>query len=495
MAAASASEPSPPAGLHGSPGPHDAPGGLPRGLMPVLLAGVFLAALDTAIVAPALPALRAEFQLAQREVGLVMIVFILFSLPATALMANLGDRHGRRPVFLACIGLFALGSLVIALSNSFWMLLLGRAIQGIGAGGIVPTVSALIGDAYPPQERGRKLGLVGAMYGMAFVLGPPLATLVMLAASWHWIFLANLPVAVLVLWLGRRALPATRREGPLPPLDVAGIALVFVGLAALVLGITRVADGRDALAGAVLWPWLLAAAVALLPLLVVVERRVARAGGLPMIPVNLFARRQLRLAYVLTVGAGFGMGSVVFLASLATLAYGVTPAHAGFVLLPLVLASMLGSAGSGRLLHRLGVRRVVVAGFVLLALGYAGTAVIGAGLTGFLLASVPVGLGVGVVVGGALRTVAIDESPPAQRGAAQGLVNVFTSVGTLLSSAAIGALADFAGAGAGVGGEADASGFAVAYAVVALLMAAMVLLALALRSGAAAVGTPAQASG
>jgi MFS family permease len=482
MAAASAPDTTAPA----APAP-----GLPRGLMPVLLAGVFLAALDTAIVAPALPALRASFDLAQREVGLVMIVFILFSLPATALMANLGDRHGRRPVFLACIGLFALGSLLIALSDSFWMLLLGRAIQGIGAGGIVPTVSALIGDAYPAQERGRKLGLVGAMYGMAFVLGPPLATLVMLVASWHWIFLANLPVAALVLWLGRRALPATRREGALPPLDVAGIALVFVGLGALVLGITRVADGRGALSGAVLWPWLLGAAFVLLPLLVAVERRVARAGGLPMIPVNLFARRQLRLAYVLTVGAGFGMGSVVFLASLATLAYGVTPAHAGFVLLPLVLASMLGSAGSGRLLHRLGVRRVVVAGFVLLAAGYAGTAVTSGGLAGFLLASVPVGLGVGVVVGGALRTVAIDESPPAQRGAAQGLVNVFTSVGTLLSSAAIGALADFAGSG----GHADASGFAVAYAVVALLMAAMVLLALALRGHAATLNTPAQASG
>ncbi|MFN8899614.1 MAG: MFS transporter [Pseudomonadota bacterium] len=475
---ATASEPALPA----APGPG---AGLPRGLMPVLLAGVFLAALDTAIVAPALPALRAEFDLAQREVGLVMIVFILFSLPATALMANLGDRHGRRPVFLACIGLFALGSLLIAASDGLWMLLAGRAIQGLGAGGIVPTASAMIADAYPPQQRGRMLGLVGAMYGMAFVLGPPLAALVMLAAGWHWIFLINLPVAALVLWLGRSALPATRRDGPLPALDVGGIVLVFLLLAALVLGITRVADGLAG--GVVLWPWLLAAAAALLPLLLRVERGVARAQRLPMIPLDLFGRRQLRLAYLLTAGAGFGMGSVVFLASLATLAHGVSPQHAGFVLLPLVLASMLGSAGSGRLLHRAGVRRMVVAGFALLALGYAGTAVTGAGLTAFLLASVPVGLGVGVVVGGALRTVAIEESPLAQRGAAQGLVNVFTSVGTLLSSATIGALADFAGPGA--------RGFAVAYGAVAALMAAMLLLALARRSGAAPAPQAVEASG
>jgi MFS family permease len=442
--------------------------------MPVLLVGVFMAALDTAVVAPAIPALRESFGLDHRQVGLVMIVFILFSLPATALMANLGDRHGRRPVYLACIGLFALGSLLIALSTTFWALLLGRMVQGVGAGGIVPTASAVIGDAFPPHERGRKLGLVGAMYGMAFVLGPPLAALVMVVASWHWIFLANLPIAAGVLWLGARVLPAQRPAGTLPPLDWPGIALVFLALGALVLGITRVADD---LTGVLLWPGMLAAAALLLALLVALERR----AGQPMIPLTLFANRRLALTYLLTVGAGFGMGSVIFLTSIATLAHGAQKAHAGFVLLPLVLCSMLGSAGSGRLLHRQGVRRVVLSGFALMAVGYAATAYTGWGLTGFLLASMPVGLGVGVVVGGALRTVAIDEAPLALRGAAQGLINIFTSVGTLLSATAIGALADFGGGGV--------PGLGLAYGVVALLMAAMFLFAFALRGGGAALAS------
>jgi multidrug resistance protein len=433
--------------------------------MPVLFAGVFMAALDTAVIAPAIPVLRETFALDNRAVALVMTVYILFSLCSTAPMANLGDRHGRRPVFLAGVALFALGSLLIALSPNFVTLLIGRAIQGIGGGGIMPTASAVIGDALPPRERGRALGLIGATHGMAFVLGPPLAATVMVALSWHWVFLANLPIAALVLVMGARTLPAQRRAGTRPPLDWAGIVIVFALLAALVLGITRVAD---TVGGLLLWPWMLAAAALLLPLLVAVERRAAQ----PMIPLSLFANRQLRVTFLLTAGAGVGMGSVVFLTSIATLAHGASREHVGFVLLPLVLSSMLGSVGSGRLLNRLGARAIVMAGFAMMALGYLGAAFAGIGLWGFMIVTMPVGLGVGIVVGGALRTVAFDEAPSALRGAAQGLLNIFTNVGTLLAATAVGALADFAGGGA--------AGLTVAYAAVAAAMLVMLLAALAL---------------
>jgi MFS family permease len=436
--------------------------------MPALFIGVFMAALDTSVIAPAIPALRAQFSLDNREVGLVMIVFILCSMCSTAPMASLGDRHGRRPVYLASVTLFALGSLVIALSTSFWALLLGRAIQGVGGGGIIPTASAVIGDVYAPKERARALGLIGATYGMAFVLGPPLAGLVMVVASWQWIFVANLPIAAAVIWKAARVMPVQARSGVLPPLDWRGIVAVFVLLSALVLGLTHVADN---ITGLRLWPWCLLLTALMLPVLLRVESRAAQ----PLIPLGLFANRQLALAYGLTLGAGFGMGSVIFLTSIATLAHGVARANAGFVLLPMVVCSMLGSMGSGRVLNRLGSRTLVLAGFGLTAAGYAATAVTSLGLVGFLLASMPVGLGIGVLVSGALRTIAIDEAPVAQRGAAQGLVNIFTSIGTLLAAATIGALADWQGGGA--------HGFAMAYGVVAVLMLGMLALALGLRRG------------
>jgi MFS family permease len=443
---------------------------VPKGLIAVLFTGVFMAALDTAIVGPAIPVLHETFGVDNRAVGLVMSVFVLFSLCSTALMANLSDRLGRRPIYLFSVTTFAIGSLLIALSPSFWMVIASRAIQGIGAGGITPTASAVVGDMFAPAQRGKMLGLIGATYGMAFVLGPPLASGLMVALSWHWIFLLNLPIAAVILYMGAKVLPHQRASGAQPRLDLSGIALTFTLLTALVLGITRVLDPLvEPVLGMALWPWLLLLVAVLLVALVLVENR----SKAPLIPIFLFNNRQLATTYLLAVGAGFGMGSVIFLTSIATHAYGVTAKNAGFVLLPLVVCSMLGSGGGGRLLNRLGARSMILMGFANLSLGYGLSAITSQGLWLFLVASVPVGLGVGIVVGGALRSIAIDEAPVAVRAAAQGLINICTAVGTLMSAAAISAMADFGGGGA--------IGFGKAYAVVAALMLGMLFIALALR--------------
>jgi MFS family permease len=184
-----------------------------------------------------------------------------------------------------------------------------------------------------------------------------------------------------------------------------------------------------------------------------------------MIPLTLFANRQLALAYFLAVGGGYGMGSVVFLTSIATIAYGLSPQNAGFALLPLVAGSMIGSMVGGRLLNRLGPRTLLLVGFALMAVGYAGAAVTTLGVVGFLVATVPCGVGLGVIVGGALRTIAFAEAPDSLRGTAQGLINVFNGVGTMLAAATIGAIADFRGGGA--------EGFSVAYVGVAIVLLLM----------------------
>ncbi len=452
---------------------------VPRRLMTVLFVGVFMAALDNAVIGPVVPVLRATFGVDNREVGLVMSVFVLFSLCSTALLANLSDRYGRRPVYLASVGLFALGSLLIALSQSFWMLVVSRAIQGIGAGGITPTASAVVGDVFPPEGRGKALGLIGATYGMAFVLGPPLAGLLMVVLSWHWIFLINLPIAAVILYLGARALPVRGAAGPQPNFDWSGIMITFVLLIALVLGITQIAD---AFVNALIWPWMLIITAVMLVMLIQVEKRAEQ----PVIPFSLFANRQLAVTYLLTVGAGFGMGSVVFMTSIAHLAHDIAPKHTGFALLPMVVAAMLGSTGAGRLLNRMGARSLILIGFGLLAVGYGGSAITALGLWGFMLSSVPVGMGVGVVVGGALRTIVIDEAPLAVRGSAQGMINICTAIGTLLSAAAIGAVADFGGGGS--------SGFSIAYFAVSVLMLLMLMVTLALRNDRAGARTVASAA-
>jgi MFS family permease len=437
-----------------------------RRLMPVLYAGVFLGALDTSLIGPAIPALKLAFGVDNREVGLVTLVFILCSLPATAVLAGLGDRWGRRAVFVASILTFALGSMLVAMASSFWVLLAGRALQGVGSGGIIPTASATIGDVLPRHEQGRALGLVGAVYGMAFVIGPPLAAVMLQVADWRWIFLINLPLALAVAYLGLRCVPARNSAHPLPQaLDGAGIALLVGLLASLALGINRVAD--DWL-GLQVWPWLLAT----VPLWLIALVRQERGAPHPLVPLQLFARRRLVLAYVLTAGGGLGMGGVAFLTSLTILAYGLTPAEAGLALLPLVLGSMAGSMGAGRALNRQGPRRLITLGFGLLALGYLGVLWTSGGWIGFVLASIPLGVGLGVIVGGALRSIAITEAPTCSRGAAQGLINIATAVGTLSSTAWIGTVADLGGRGL--------DGFLQAYGWLALVLGALVLLGLVL---------------
>jgi MFS family permease len=185
-----------------------------------------MAALDAAVIAPAIPALRAAFGVDNRQIGLVTIIFSLCSLTSTALMANLSDRFGRRSIYLMDIAGFAFGSLLIARSTTFGMLLLGRAIQGLSAGGITPTASSVVGDTFPPDQRGRVLGLIGATFGMAFLVGPVVASALLVWASWQWIFLINLPVAAIVFAMSWRALPRRTHIIEHPPFDYAGITVL-----------------------------------------------------------------------------------------------------------------------------------------------------------------------------------------------------------------------------------------------------------------------------
>lgn len=409
-------------------------------IMLVLFVGVFMAALDTAIIAPAIPTLRAAFGIDNSQVALVTIVYVLFSLCSTAPMASLSDRYGRRRMYLLNVGLFTLGSLTVALAPNFTILLLGRALQGTGSGGVTPTASAVIGDTFPVEQRGKALGLIGATFGMAFLIGPVLASLILVALSWHWLFLLNLPVALLIFVLGLRYLPTSRADAVRPPFDWAGTLILFVTLVALTLGINQVADRY---VGMPIWPYMLGLALLGLLLLLRVERRAAR----PIVPLNVFNSRQLALSYVLAIGAGFGMGSVFFITSIAVAAFATPEQQAGFLLLPLVLCSSVGSVMAGRLLNSLGSRTIMLAGFGSLGLGSLLLGLVPAVFWLFLLATMLIGLGVGIVAGGTLRYIMLNEVTPDNRTAAQGLISICISIGNLLVVATLGTIADSRGAG------------------------------------------------
>ncbi len=451
-------------------------------LLTVLFLGVLMGALDIAIVGPALPALRAAFGVDDRSLAWVFTIYVFFNLVGAPLMAKLSDRLGRRPIYLLAVSLFAAGSALCAAAPSFGVLLAGRALQGLAAGGIFPVASAVVGDVFPPERKGFALGMIGAVWGLAFLIGPLLGAL-LLQLGWQWIFLANLPPAALVLALGFSALPTTRAAES-GPFDVLGLLLLSLLLGGLTLGASNLDAGDllGSLASPLVWPFLLLALGAT-PAFLWAEARAAD----PLVRPSLLRTRQLALANGITAGAGLGEGVLVFMPSLAVAAFGVSASTASFMTLPVVLAMGLGSPLAGRLLDKVGPRAVLIGGSVLLAGGMLLMGLLAGQLWAFYGASVLVGLGLACLLGAPVRYIMLTEAPEEDRAAAQGAVTVFTGVGQLMSGAMVGAVAASGGGGlAGYGAAFVVSG------AVALLLVPMAL-GLRPREAGLAQGATAQA--
>lgn len=442
----------------------------------VLFLGVLMGALDIAIVGPALHSIKTAFGVDDRLLAWTFTIYVLFNLIGTPLMAKLSDLFGRRAVYVADVTLFALGSLAVALSSSFPMLLAGRALQGFGAGGIFPVASAVIGDTFPPEKRGSALGLIGAVFGLAFIIGPILGG-VLLMVGWQWLFIVNLPVALVVIAMSLRLLPATRTASR-KAFDWQGMAALSLALAALTYGINQIdtAHFGASLLSLQVWPFLLLAL--LLGLLFwQIERRAAD----PILRMSLFGARQAVLANALSAGAGLGEAGLVFMPPLAAAALGMTSSTASFMLMPVVLAMSVGSPLAGRFLDRLGSKTVVVAGAALLALGMVVLSQGASSLALFIVAGALIGLGLSALLGAPVRYIMLNEAPAADRTAAQGAITLFTSIGQLISGAAVGAVA--ASQGGGV------AGYSAAYLVIGGVAIALTLLALGLKGRAAELAT------
>lgn len=439
----------------------------------VLFTGVLMGALDIAIVGPALPAIQAEYTVDTRGLAWIFNVYVLFALIGTPLMAKLSDRFGRRNVYILAILLFGAGSILIAAASDYALLLVGRAIQATGAGGIFPVAAAVIGDTFPKEKRGSALGLIGAVFGLAFLIGPLLAGVLLKYASWRWLFLINIPIAVLLSLAAARLLPASRPAQP-RPFDVTGMLLLSLLLAALAFGITGLDPRREALG--LSDPVIGAAfvvALVLLPFFWSVERRAAD----PVVAPELLRSRQMRVAGVLAVGTGVTESGTVFVPALAVAGLGMTAYQASFWMLPSVFALMVGSPLAGRLLDRLGSKAVVLGGLLCTTIGLLLFGTLSTTLAWFVTAQLFAGLGLSALLGAPLRYVVLNEAGPEQRGVAQGLLTVVLSVGQLMGAALVGAIAASKGNGA--------AGYQQAFLVVSAIMSLTFLAGFGLKSRAA----------
>lgn len=439
----------------------------------LLFVGVLIAALDIAIVGPALTTIRTHFALDERQAAWVFNTFVLLNLVSVPVMAWLSDTWGRRRVYLLAVGLFGLGSLVVAVSPSFPLLLLGRALQGLAAAGIFPVASAVVGDTFAPERRGQALGLLGAVFGVAFTIGPILAGVFLATIGWQWLFVLNVLLALLVMLFSARLLPDTRATTA-RPLDLPGMVTLGLMLLSLAYGITLL-DTRALLESlSVPRVWLAFALTLLLfPLFLRAERR----SPDPLLRLSLLTNRQVTLASLLALGAGLTEAAFIFFPALAVAAFAVTSSTASFMLLPLVLSVAIGSPLAGRLLDRFGSKAVVLTSSTLLTLGMALIGLMASTMSVFYLGSVLIGLGLAGLLGPSLSYILLHEARADERTVSQGVITLFLSIGQTLGGALIGAVA--------ASGAGRPEGYQRAFLVIAALGFVLTLLSLGLKNQAA----------
>ncbi|APX74756.1 MFS transporter [Achromobacter insolitus] len=451
----------------------------------VLCLGVLMIVLDTTIVNVALPSIREDLRFTETSLVWVVNAYMLTFGGFLLLGGRLGDLLGHRRMFLAGLVVFTVASLACGLAQSQALLIGARAAQGLG-GAVVSAVSlSLIMNLFTETgERARAMGVYGFVCAGGGSIGVLLGGLLTSALSWHWIFLVNLPIGVLVYALCLRLIPAARPAAAGTRLDVAGALSVT---ASLMLAVYAVVNGNEAGWTSAQSLTLLGAAAALMVLFLTIEARVES----PLMPLGLFRLRNVATANVVGVLWAAGMFAWFFVSALyMQLVLGYSPMEVGLAFLPANLIMAAFSLGlSAKLVMRFGIRAPLATGLFIAALGlalFARAPVDGSFAADVLPAMLLLGLGAGVAFNPMLLA-AMSDVEPSQSGLASGVVNTAFMMGGALGLAVLASLAAARSAGlAAAGAEPVAAlngGYQLTFLAGALIAAlAAALSALLLRS-------------
>ncbi|MHB1859769.1 MAG: DHA2 family efflux MFS transporter permease subunit [Solirubrobacteraceae bacterium] len=449
-----------------------------RTTLAIVSIALFMVVLDNLVVSIALPSIKRDLGASIQSLEWTVNAYVLSYAVLLLTGAALGDRFGRKRMFVAGLTLFTLASAGAALAPSSAALVAARAIQGAGAAVVTPLTLTLLAAAFPADRRGLALGVWSGISGAAVAIGPLVGGAVVQGISWHWIFWINVPIGLLLVPFAARLLRESR--GPSPALDLRGLALGSSGAFGVVFALVRAQSLGWAAVG-VLLP--LCGGVALLVAFVLYERRCAQ----PMLPMSFFARRAFAVTNVATLTMYFGMfGSIFFLSQFMQDALGNTPLDAGLKILVWTGATMVTAPLAGVYAARYGSRRFILAGLILQAgalawlAGTLSTVMPYAEMIGpFVLAGAGMALVFAPSANAVLSAVRDD-----QAGQASGATNAIREIGGVLGVAVLASI--FTGAGGYGSPQAFVNGLTPALwvAVAVLGAGAVTVLALPFRSAA-----------
>ena len=404
-------------------------------IMSGLMLGMFLAALDQTIVSTALPTIVGDFHRTDL-LSWVITAYLLTSTAATPLWGKAGDLYGRKRVFQLAIVVFLVGSVLCGAAQNMYQLIAFRGIQGIGGGGLISLVFAIIGDVIPPRERGRYQGYFGGVFGLSSVVGPLAGGFFVDNTSWRYIFYINLPLGILALIVTNRVLklPFVKRE---VKIDWAGAGLLVSGVSSILLATQS--GGKD-------YPWGSPQIVGLFALGAafvigfVLREKVAPE---PILPLRLFRMQIFSVVAVIAFISGVAMfGALAFLPQYLQLVHGQSATASGLMLLPLLVGILGCSIGSGRYISSTGnYRWFPVVGTAIVAVGLGLLSHVGAhtSLTVIGLYVFVFGAGLGLFM--QVLVIAVQNSVERRDlGVGTSSVTFFRSMGGTIGASAFGAV-------------------------------------------------------
>lgn len=399
----------------------------------VIAASMLLAALDSTVVSTALPTIVGDLGGAA-HMSWVVTAFFLAEAVATALAGKFGDLFGRKAVFVVSIGIFTLASLLAGAAQGMTWLILTRALQGVGAGGLMVTSMATIADIVPLRERGKYQGAIGAVFGVTTVLGPLIGGLFTDNLSWRWVFYINLPIALVIVPVALRLLPRTQTRGR-PVIDYLGITFVTLATGSLVLA-TSWGGTEYGWTSPVILGLFALAAVAIVAF-VLAERRAVE----PVLPLRLFSRNVFTVSVALSFIVGFAfLGVMTYLPSFLQYCLGVSATGSGIRTLPLVVGLFVASTTAGQVVSTTGrYKAFPIAGALVMGVGMFLLSRLdgGSGIWATSLAMLVLGTGIGLTM--QILTIIVQNTADYRDlGVATSGVTFFRTIGSAFGTAVFG---------------------------------------------------------